>query len=301
VNPPLRTGPAQPDEREAVVDLVVASQAHPERHICYLSTGREAVGVEIARLAPAGWDGVLVARRGSEVVGALAVEHDSVPPRVWWHGPYVAEGEAVEQVGDALLAAGRARLPAHVVEEELGPDERNVELAALAVRHGFHADPASAVLWRAAAPSATADRPGSAAEGLEVRRFTDRDRSAVAALVDAAFPASHVPGSRIDEGRDRIVLVAVADERVVGFVAAERQEDGTGYLDLVAVAEGERGRGTGAALVEAALAALVGRFGCPTVHLTVRETNHAARALYDRLGFTEERLIRPWRRGFSVR
>jgi ribosomal protein S18 acetylase RimI-like enzyme len=301
VNPPLDIGAAHPGEREAVVDLVVASQERPERHICYLSAGRDAVAVEIARLAPAGWDGVLVARRGSEVVGALAVEHDSVPPRVWWHGPYVAEGEAVELVGDALLAGGRARLPAHVIEEELGPDTRNVELAALAERHGFHADPASAVLWRAATPNATSGAPRATADGLEVRRFTDRDRSVVAALVDAAFPASHVPGVRIDEGRDRIVLVAVSDDRVVGFVAAERQEDGAGYLDLVAVAEEERGRGRGAALVEAALAALVDRFGCPTVHLTVRETNHAARALYDRLGFTEERLIRPWRRGFTVR
>jgi ribosomal protein S18 acetylase RimI-like enzyme len=44
---------------------------------------------------------------------------------------------------------------------------------------------------------------------------------------------------------------------------------------------------------------LAGR-GCEVVNLTVRATNLGARRLYERLGFTEERLVRPYRRGFHL-
>ena len=35
-------------------------------------------------------------------------------------------------------------------------------------------------------------------------------------------------------------------------------------------------------------------------HLTVRENDHGARALYTGLGFEEERVVRPLRKGFTL-
>lgn len=294
----LDIGTVRADERATVVALFAAGQDRPDRHVCYLSLEPEAIDAEIEELAPDGWKGVLVARRGDAVVGALALEHDSEPPRVWWHGPAVADGEPFGVVADALLSAGVDRLPAHVVQQELGPDERHRDLADVARRRGFEGDPASAVLSRDTDPPPA--RP-MVDDGVVVRAFAEPDRDAVAAIHDPAFPDSHVPGHRIDEGpRGRFVLVATEGERIVGYAAAERQEDGSGYLDLVGVAPSERGRGIGALLVAEVVDAARAR-GCERIHLTVRETNAVARGLYERLGFTEERLIRPYRLGFSMR
>ncbi len=289
------TAHASADDRDAVVALIAACQQRPERHVCYLSSEPEPIAAELDGLAPAGWGGVLVARRDERIVGALAVEHDTEPPRVWWHGPFVADGEDFASVGATLLELGRAELPASVSQEELGPDARHRDLADLAEQEGFTADPASAVLSRATDPPLAPP----ATEDIEVRPFAEADRERIAAIHDGAFPVAHVPGHRIDEGDGRWVLVARSADGPVGYIAVERHQDGSGYIDLVGVAPAARGRGVGAALVAAGVAR-VGSAGCARAHLTVREDNHVARRLYGRLGFTEERIIRPYRLGFSA-
>ena len=131
--------------------------------------------------------------------------------------------------------------------------------------------------------------------GVVIRAFRDEDRAAVAAIHDQLFPGSHLPGPRVDEGRDRRVFVAIRDPDPVGYVAIDRQHDGQGYLDFVGVTDDERGLGIGTALAaEACVSAWDA--GSVGVHLTVRTSNVAARRLYERLGFTEERILVPWRR-----
>lgn len=63
-----------------------------------------------------------------------------------------------------------------------------------------------------------------------------------------------------------------------------------GWLYLLAVAESERGRGTGAALVQAAEAWLKG-LGAPGVRLLVYEGNAAARAFYEAIGYERADLV----------
>jgi [ribosomal protein S18]-alanine N-acetyltransferase len=295
----LEVRPASATDRGPVVALVAEAQREPSRHVAYLSLGTEPIAEELGALEPDGWDGVLVARRGDQLVGALATELDRDPPRVWWHGPFVAPGERFGEVAAALLTAARARLPGHVTEEELAGDDAHRDLATFAREHGFEAAVASAVLHRSCAPSSPPlDLDGPAARVL-VRPFVEADRDEVARLHDLAFPAAHVPGQRVDEGEDRFVLVAGAPGAVVGYAAAERHADGSGYLDLLGVRPEVRGGGVGSALVVAVVRELADR-GCEVVNLTVRETNLGARRLYERLGFTEERLVRPYRRGFTM-
>ncbi|MEM7285141.1 MAG: GNAT family N-acetyltransferase [Actinomycetota bacterium] len=89
------------------------------------------------------------------------------------------------------------------------------------------------------------------------------------------------------------------DGAVVGYVAYEMQADGSGYIDYLAVDETLRGRGLGRALVSTATADLV-TSGATHAHLTVREANAAARALYASLDYEEERIAIPYRRGFTL-
>lgn len=86
-------------------------------------------------------------------------------------------------------------------------------------------------------------------------------------------------------GGNATIVVAASGERVLGFavllVAADEAE-----IANVAVATPERRRGIGAALVDHLLEVASTR-GAQAVHLEVRESNVAARALYAARQFRE--------------
>lgn len=290
------------DEVDEVARWLATQQADPTRHIASESMEAGPIAIGLRELEPRGLDDVLVAVVDGAVVGLLGLEHDSDPPRAWWRGPFVAERADVDAVADALLAAGRAQLPGHVTQEEFAPDDRHAWLPAFAERHGFVSEEASAVLVRDLGGDAGLPR-GEAVPpwGVEVARVTDATAPAVVALHDAIFPGTHSSGARIAApGADHAVLVASREGAVVGYVAVERQEDGSGYIDYLGVADAERRTGIGRTLVAAGCVWLHDAGGCPSVNLTVRESNRGARRLYESLGFAEERLVRPWRRGFSL-
>lgn len=281
-----------------VAAFVAGLQNDPTHHVCYLGDDAAGVADQLRELEPAGLAGTLVASSdGGAVLGVLGAEWDTDPPRVWWHGPSVRDGEGWDAIADRLYVAACGLLPAAVTEQELAPDERNARVAAFAARHGFTREVASAVLSRhlTSQPSAVSHAPG-----VEVVALGPAHRDEIRELHDASFPGTHLPGTKLVEpAHDRITLVASRDGTVVGYVAAEVQEAGEGYLDYLGVDPVVRRRGIGGLLVEAACDELR-EAGCPVVHLTVREDNAAARSLYAQLGFTEERVLVPWRRGFGV-
>ncbi|MGH7568243.1 MAG: ribosomal protein S18-alanine N-acetyltransferase [Gemmatimonadales bacterium] len=80
-------------------------------------------------------------------------------------------------------------------------------------------------------------------------------------------------------------LVAVGEDGVAGYVVARRAADEGEILNLGVAARARR-QGVGRALVRAAIAAL-GTAGARAVYLEVRESNAAARRLYEGLGFSE--------------
>lgn len=78
-------------------------------------------------------------------------------------------------------------------------------------------------------------------------------------------------------------VAAAADESIAGYVVAHSGADEGEILNL-GVAPEHRRRGVARALVERVLAAL-GTRGVRRVYLEVRESNTAARRLYEQLGF----------------
>jgi ribosomal protein S18 acetylase RimI-like enzyme len=293
----LRT--ATTEDLTVIAELITAQQAEPTRHVGEFGSTPAGVAEQLVELEPLGLEGVVVAVADGTIVGVLAAEWDEDPARVWWCGPTIAPGTDWQATAAALYDQLRRRVPASVVQEEFAPDERHRELATFAAERGFRAEEASVVLTRAL-PSADTAGSASGAVPARVRPVTEEDRGAVAALHERLFPGTHTTGTRLDEGRDRLVLVAELDGGLVGYVAAERQEDGTGYLDFLGVEPVARGRGIGFLLVDAACELLHERLGCREVNLTVRVSNAAARQLYERCGFTEERVLVPWRRGFTL-
>lgn len=91
-------------------------------------------------------------------------------------------------------------------------------------------------------------------------------------------------------------IVAIDDDRIVGFLLAERRDEGRiGFISVLGVSASRRGRGVGTALVSAAVgvwfAAGVRRAG-----LLVASDNPSARRLYDRLGMTVQYTVEEFER-----
>jgi ribosomal-protein-alanine N-acetyltransferase len=111
--------------------------------------------------------------------------------------------------------------------------------------------------------------------------LVERDAAGVSAATESEASRIH-----------RLGLVVEVDGRVAGFLAARAVvgdcvAEGEAELENMAVSEEVRRRGVGAKLLEEFLG-WCATFGCARVHLEVRESNAAARRLYERYGFRED-------------
>jgi ribosomal-protein-alanine acetyltransferase len=113
------------------------------------------------------------------------------------------------------------------------------------------------------------------------------DLDAVVAIERQSFtdpPWSRASFTALVDSPRAFFTVACAVATVVGYVVAWLVGDEAEVANL-AVAPDWRGRGIGAALLDAALAE-ARRGGAHVAHLEVRDSNVAARALYGSRGFT---------------
>jgi len=106
-------------------------------------------------------------------------------------------------------------------------------------------------------------------------------------------------------GKDWHVLIAERDGEVAGLAVAEKSGTRVGYLSSLYVRPGARGGGVASELVREVAARLATQ-GVEVLELDVLASNEAARAMYERWGFTpvqlslgarldalEHRLVRP--------
>jgi ribosomal protein S18 acetylase RimI-like enzyme len=266
------------------------AQKDPERFVCYYAEESAAIGSEIADIE--GWPAFThIARRSGRVIGWLAAETDDELHRVWWWGPVVEPGEPWAAVADMLYAAGRRGLDDRFDQEELAADARSTLFARFAEQHGFRSEEASSI-FRVEITDTVADQ--------RVDEFSPSDTDRVVTLHDALFANTHTTGRQLVDAVRGTRLVFRDDRRVIGYVAYEVQADGEGYIDYLGVDPDDRGSGVGEALVTTTLDALR-REGTTVANLTVRiDSAAAARRLYLRLGFEELRIVRPFRKGFSI-
>lgn len=120
---------------------------------------------------------------------------------------------------------------------------------------------------------------------FQIRPATPADVPALLALERVCFPDPWSERGIVESlappnGRG---LVAASARGVVGYLIT-REVGGSGEILNLAIAPGTRRQGVGGALLRAGLAALGAR-GVVEVFLEVRESNQAARELYQRAGF----------------
>ena len=119
-----------------------------------------------------------------------------------------------------------------------------------------------------------------------LRRMRWWDIEAVTALEEELFDDAWTPDAFWDElgqGSSRTYVVALADDRIVGYAGLAAMPD-EAYVQTIGVAASHQRRGLGATLLTALLDDAkrrdLGRVG-----LEVRVDNAAAIALYERFGF----------------
>lgn len=289
---------ATESDRPLLAALAERLQPRADRHIAYLGVDAATIAEEMIDEDDDWTAAASVAEADGKLVGWLMGSVDPDMGRVWWFGPFVdADADGWPAVADALYEHASGLLHDDVDEEELAPDARFATLIEWATGRGFDIDPGSAVLRLSGdmTPAAGFD------PAISIRHAAEPDAPALAALHDELFPGTHTTGETLatDADERHIRLVALYDGAFAGYVAAELQADETGYIDYLGTTPEFRRRGIAAALIRAAVLALSG-LGAGDMHLTVREANHGARALYTGLGFDEERVITPVRRGFRL-
>ena len=140
-------------------------------------------------------------------------------------------------------------------------------------------------------------------KGFVVRKATLEDIPKVIVINRVTLPENY-PEWFWHEHLERwgdAFFVAEVDGKVVGYVMS-RVEYGApnisketlvkkGHIVSIAVLEGYRRRGIGAALMKAAIEALRDKYGCKEVYLEVRVSNEPAIRLYEKLGFQKIRVL----------
>ena len=130
---------------------------------------------------------------------------------------------------------------------------------------------------------------------MEIRPYSDSDRSEVVELWKTVFPGStghNDPEAAIDRKvavADSLFLVAVDADTVVGTVMCG-YDGHRGWIYSVAVDPGFRRRGIGTQLMERAEHSLAD-LGCPKINLQTLSGNAEVVGFYRHLGFTTEERI----------
>jgi [ribosomal protein S18]-alanine N-acetyltransferase len=125
-----------------------------------------------------------------------------------------------------------------------------------------------------------------AASRVEIRSCQQRDLPALRKILAQSPEAANWSAGSLQsvlEQDTRHFLVASKGAEILGFVAGQFVADEAEILNL-AVAPAHRREGLGKALVHSLLAAFAGK-GVATVFLEVRESNRAAIAFYEQMGF----------------
>ena len=129
---------------------------------------------------------------------------------------------------------------------------------------------------------------------LEIRPFTEADRSALIALwhrCDLTRPWND-PDRDIDRklARDReLFLVGIADGRVVASVMAG-YDGHRGWINYLAVDPSAQGSGHGRTIMRSAEDRLL-QLGCPKVNLQIRTSNVEAVKFYESIGYTMDDVV----------
>jgi ribosomal protein S18 acetylase RimI-like enzyme len=291
MSPDITIGPAEPDEWTAALRLAF-NHLDPETRLARVAGGLDLI--DSGEMDPAG---VLVAREGGRVVGAMVVAPVPGagaavwPPQVEHPYPPSVADQLVLQAADWLRSRG-----VKLAQALLSADD--VNMAGPLLRAGFkHATALWYLRHDLDLPTGLLTAPERltyttyAAAGPDlftaVLARTYEGTQDCPEISDARTSAEALAGHRADGFDPERWLLATAAVVPVGLLLVNASPDGDGWeIAYVGVVPEQRRRGYGRELVVKALVEAKAA-GQPAVTLAVDDRNVPARELYARLGFEE--------------
>lgn len=274
--PDFRTAAAA--DLDAIARFTAELNAVPEHRCLLCPETPEDVRRDMAEYGEHPEDHFVLALRGGTLAGAVACDWSVPQARGWVLGPFVAAGDW-DVLAPALLDRLLERVPSGVRRLDTYTDVANERALALYRTRGFK------IYRRAQVYSASSMDPVPAPPA---RLLEPEHEAAFLDLHARTFPEAPDPGPDLLARRSdaRKIFAAVRDGALAGYLACRLGEAPVeGFVDYLAVAEGQRGRGTGSALLRTAMDWCLRERAMPQVSLVVHETNRDARSIYERAGF----------------
>jgi mycothiol synthase len=278
--------PSSPDDDEAVLRVLAARETHDFGVADFI---RDFLIKQwrVSDFNPS--SDAVVAEEGGAAIGYAALFGDGVIA-------FVDPGHERKGAGRQLLAwaEARARKARRTCHRQLvaGGNERGQMLLAAA---GYRKVRSVIQMARALDPP---PEPSAIPGGVRLHQLdVTADGRAIHAADAAAFgdnadyremsfesfSGEHLSGPGLEPAFSR---VARRGDAVAGFTVCRRHPDDVGYVDLLAVVPGERGRGLGTALLLTAFADFAAA-GLREARLDVASDNPRGLRLYERGGMTE--------------
>ncbi len=101
--------------------------------------------------------------------------------------------------------------------------------------------------------------------------------------------ATWIERSCLENFADRVLVIHGDNQLPIGYVTCDMQQDGSGWIGLIAMAESSRGSGKGTTLVAGALSWMSSQ-GLDHARVITQGRNTGAIRLYERSGFVTEKV-----------
>jgi len=278
---------------DELVNFVSRLNSDEGHHIGFFGEGEADVRASLAECLIPPAEGFCMAREDGQVVGIFGVDADPEIDRAWLFGPLV-EHVDWHEVANLLYAEILPLIPAGIHHYDIFCDEQNSRTGDFALQHGFSLHSVNAVLTLA-----RENYHSTAKRNTEVIDFQEIFFEQFEKLHRSLFPNAYFTARQMVEKLDKHhrLFLAVEQGRLLGYQFCKIElESRSGYVDFIGTASSVRGRGIGADLLASGVDWMLSGPSTRKIDLTVNADNEAARSLYQKFGFTTNRVMRGYRK-----
>jgi ribosomal protein S18 acetylase RimI-like enzyme len=278
---------------EELISFVARLNSDGTHHIGFFGEGEADIRASLEECLVPTAAGFRLAYEGDQLVGAFGLDADPEIGRAWLFGPLVEHADW-QAVADRLYAEVLLLIPVDIRDYDLFCDVQNTNLEAFAARHGFPLTSENAVMVLA-----RADYKPSAKRQTQIHTYQENLFEPFEKLHKTLFPNAYFTARQMVEKIDEHhqLLFASEDGQLLGYHFGKIElESESGYVDFLGTDAAARGRGVGADLLACGLDWMLSASTTKKVSLTVNAGNVPARSLYEKFGFTTERIMRGYRK-----
>jgi ribosomal protein S18 acetylase RimI-like enzyme len=269
---------ANEDDLDSLAHFIAVRNADPRSRCLMLPVIEEDIRGDMAEFNEEAHVHFVVAEESGELVGTAACDWDRDQGRGWIIGPYTAAPH--QDLRSPLFDALEGILPEGVTWLDSFTDIANEEMYAFYLERGF------SLYKRSQIYTAKRDVAEIGSKSPELLRDALRDQ--FLDLHKISFPTAPESGAKLLEKRGgQTPLFAMAEgAKLLGYLAAHLNDaPREGYVNYLAVAPEEQGKGYGRQLLKSALHWFFEDMDMPQATLVVEDANAGARHLYESSGF----------------